>query len=282
MLKNYSEVRTPSAKKNNDIAGRDYWNEAWADRKIASPINPHNNSLKNYVNIRFHNIFRRVLSNYLAGAKLLEIGCAGSAWLPYFALEFGFEVTGIDYSDVGCLQARDLLAQAGVDGKVHQADMFDVPDIMRNAFDVVITFGVIEHFTDTASCLKTLSSYCKPGGTLISIIPNMHGINGILQKATNKEVFSVHKVLSAEELTRFCTEAELETICSEYLPFFNPGAVNIGFAKPHTMMEFVMVYLRKVLTAFAMIIWSAEKVLRPIDGNRLTSSSIINISNSKK
>lgn len=276
MKQNNSEVNM-SFEKNGDIAGKDYWNEAWADRIIAAPINPRDLSLKNYVNRRFHNIFKRVFDNRQTGLKLLEIGCAGSAWLPYFSLEYGFKVSGIDYSEVGCQQARDVLALAGVEGEVYQVDMFEVPDFMRNDFDVVITFGVIEHFADTASCMRTLSSYCKPGGIVISIIPNMQGIPGYLQKITNKEVFLVHKVLSAEELKSYCNDAELQTIHSEYLPFFNPGAVNIGFTQPYSLTEYLKVFFRKILTAIAMIIWSAEKATCPIVGNRYTSSSIINV-----
>jgi 2-polyprenyl-3-methyl-5-hydroxy-6-metoxy-1,4-benzoquinol methylase len=278
MTQKCSKGITPSTENKDDMAGRDYWDDAWADRSLVVPIDPRDLSLRNYVNLRLHSIFERILGTRREGLKLLEIGCAGSAWLPYFAREYGFEVTGIDYSEVGCQQAREVLERAGVTGNVLQNDMFDVPDFMKHAFDVVITFGVIEHFADTASCMRTLTSYCKPGGVVISVIPNLQGISGLLQKSMNKEVFSLHKVLSAEELNRYCFEAELQPILSEHLPFFNPGAANLGFTHPHTMVEFVKVCIRKALTAIAMCIWAAEKVTHPVAGNRFTSSSIVNIS----
>lgn len=58
------------------------------------------------------------------GAKdfFLEIGCARSRWLPYFAKEFGFEVSGIDYSEVGSQQATQILFNEGVQGNIVFAD----------------------------------------------------------------------------------------------------------------------------------------------------------------
>jgi cyclopropane fatty-acyl-phospholipid synthase-like methyltransferase len=48
--------------------------------------------------------FVRFKEYHCAASRLLEIGCARSAWLPYFAQEFGIDVSGLDYSSKAALK----------------------------------------------------------------------------------------------------------------------------------------------------------------------------------
>jgi len=127
--------------------------------------------------------------------RLLEIGCAKSAWLPYFAKEFGFSVSGLDYSPIGCEMARKVLQANEIVAEVVCADLFSPPDNMLGVFDVVVSLGVVEHFEDTASCLKAVSSFLKPGGMLITSIPNMVGWIGSIQKAVNRPIYDIHQLI---------------------------------------------------------------------------------------
>jgi len=84
---------------------------------------------------------------------------------PYFAKEFGFKVYGIDYSEIGCKQAREVLSNTGVEGNVICAIFFSPPENLIDAFDVVVSFGVVEHFEDTAG-IAAFSRFLKPNGIL--------------------------------------------------------------------------------------------------------------------
>jgi len=59
-------------------------------------------------------------------------------------------------------------------------ELFGPPPWMQEMFDIVMSWGVIEHFEDTAGCLQACSRFLKPGGTMITVIPNMCGIPGLL------------------------------------------------------------------------------------------------------
>lgn len=52
---------------------------------------------------------------------------------------------------------------------------FSPPASMLGKFDVVVTFGVVEHFIDTRACLDAMSQFLKPGGLLVTSIPNLAG-----------------------------------------------------------------------------------------------------------
>ncbi|HEY9720742.1 MAG TPA: hypothetical protein V6D47_01940, partial [Oscillatoriaceae cyanobacterium] len=111
-----------------DKATQGYWKNLWDGRPCPTPVNPRTPGLGNFVERRYDALFRRAFEGQeTQGARLVEFGCAGSQWLPYFALEFGCRVAGIDYTQNGCGQAEAVLARAGVEGEVFCRDFFDPP-----------------------------------------------------------------------------------------------------------------------------------------------------------
>jgi 2-polyprenyl-3-methyl-5-hydroxy-6-metoxy-1,4-benzoquinol methylase len=188
-----------------DKAGRIYWDMMWRSaQRLPTAVNPASFGLRSYVDRQFHKCFQSILSNpneqFHRPLTLLEIGCAASRWLPYFAKQFGFSVTGLDYSESGCEMAREILSKEGIHGTVIRSDFFTPPKEMLAAFDVVVSFGVAEHFTDTAACLKAFGDFVKPAGIMITVVPNMAGLLGWLQKLIDFRVFEIHVPLDASAL----------------------------------------------------------------------------------
>ena len=76
----------------------------------------------------------------LSGKKpqsILEVGCGSSRWLPYLGKLFGARVEGIDYSPVGCEQARAQLRANNVEGEIHCADLFTLNEAFAERFDLL-------------------------------------------------------------------------------------------------------------------------------------------------
>ena len=211
-----------------DKAGKQYWDKTWGTYDIPKEVNPRHGGLPNYVNRRFHEYFCQIFSNMnTQGKKVLEIGCARSVWLPYFAKEFGFKVYGIDYSEIGCQQAIQILSNEEVKGEIVCADLFSPPESMLKAFDVVVSFGVLEHFKDTAACIVAFSKFLKPGGLLITSIPNLSGLNGLIQKMINRPIFDIHVSLNRNALMQAHRLNGLRVISCDYFLFVNLGVLNI-------------------------------------------------------
>jgi len=217
-----------------DKAGREYWNSAWKGSAVPGAVDPADLGPRNWVNRRFHRAFLELFDKSRASStKLLEVGCAQSRWLPYFAKEFGFSITGLDYSPIGCEMARTILVRCGVVGEVVCADFFAPPDSMRGAFDVVVSFGVAEHFDDTAACIRAFASFLKPGGTLFTNIPNMCGLVGFLQRMFNRPVYDIHQPLDREELGKAHESAGLDVISCDYFIFNNFGVCSLNGLRPN-------------------------------------------------
>jgi len=254
-----------------DKAGKEYWSDLWSSTEIPTAVNPRMPGLNNYVNRRFHEYFCEAFSGMeMRGMRLLEIGCARSAWLPYFKKEFGFNVYGIDYSEIGCQQAVQILSQEGIEGEVTCVDLFSPPENMLETFDVVVSFGVAEHFQDTAACIAAISKYLKSGGKIITSIPNMVGLIGSVQKIVNRPVFDMHMSLDKHSLKQSHEASGLEVFGCDYFLFFNLSVINIENWRTRFFYR-PSVRLRSWITK---AIWVAEKFIPLLKQNRWTSPYI--------
>lgn len=258
--------------KENDKAGIDYWNEVWSDEALPDPIDPRIPGRQNRVNRALHQFFTKQFSQ-LAGSpsSLLEIGAARSQWLPYFANEFDLSVTGLDYSPTGCMQARRILERAGVPGTVVEADLFSPPTHLLNAFDVVVSFGVVEHFKSTSSCLAAMSRFLIPGGMMITEIPNLAGVGGMLQRALCPDILSVHEILTARDLRLAHLDAGLQVDSCGYL--INGGFSNLNVSCRRGERLFPVVSRLPMLLTSPFILMENTMISTPV--NRLTSPYIV-------
>jgi SAM-dependent methyltransferase len=190
-------------KASDDKAGEEYWSKEWENYKVPDPDSIPLRTAANYLQWSYHELFTELFNDKSPeGLSILEIGCGNSAWLPYFNRYWKMEVTGIDYSEVGCKKAEFIMQKASATGKVILADMFDPPEELKGKFDIVCSFGVIEHFKDTTKALMAASAFVRPGGYLLTTVPNMQGVNGMMQKMFSKQIFDIHEILGPADLVR--------------------------------------------------------------------------------
>lgn len=211
-----------------DRAGKKFWDSIWQTRAIPTVVDVKEKGLNNHRNLCFHDFYQKyfIFENKQDSPQLIEVGCAGSAWLPYFALQFGFEVTGLDYSELGCLQAKEILSSVGVRGDVVCGDLFNPPERLLKKFDVVVSTGLVEHFDDTTGCISALAALVKSGGMIVTTIPNMVGVLGWLQRIIDKEVYDIHVLIDRERLDASHSSAGLKVLFCDYFMSVNWSVLN--------------------------------------------------------
>ena len=189
---------------------------------------------------------------------MLEVGCADSIWLPYFARELGFRVAGMDYAEDGCRKAMATLQEAGVDAPVYHADLFNPPASLVGQFDVVFTYGLVEHFVDTQSALSALAAFCKPGGHLLTLVPNMTSAMGRLQRCLDEPVYRVHVPLSLGALVCAHDGIGLKVDLAERLMSINFGVLSAAASADRYAMRVIKQCLHRSLLASMLPIWWLE------------------------
>jgi 2-polyprenyl-3-methyl-5-hydroxy-6-metoxy-1,4-benzoquinol methylase/spore coat polysaccharide biosynthesis predicted glycosyltransferase SpsG len=106
--------------------------------------------------------------------RLLDIGCAFGPFLQA-AKDEGFDVCGIDPSEDAVKYVTDKLKISAQQGFFPDIDL--PSDILKDGFDVISLWYVIEHFKDVQSALKKISAWLKPGGILAFSTPSGMGIS---------------------------------------------------------------------------------------------------------
>lgn len=258
-------------------APKKYWDAQWQEGLLPRAVNPRDHSLKNETALRFDALFREVFAATRPphdASNLIELGCARSAWLPYFSKELGFSVAGIDYSAAGCDQAKAILAREEVEGNVTLADVFRPPLQLLNRFDYVVSFGLVEHFDPTHECIGSCSAFLNPGGTMVTVIPNLNGLVGRLQKWLGRDVYDLHIPLDVEALRRAHELAGLNVLRCEYFCFSNFGVLNLNRLRG----SFLGLWFCRGLNALSAATWILERIGARLPANGMTSPYVVCVS----
>jgi 2-polyprenyl-3-methyl-5-hydroxy-6-metoxy-1,4-benzoquinol methylase len=154
----------------------------------------------------------------------LEIGCGSSGWLPYFARTYGFTVSGIDYSDIGCRLAEENLRMQGIPfDEIICQDLFEWRS--EKKYDVIFSYGVVEHFEQPERVIKICYDHLETGGLIVTLVPNLQGLMGFLGRWVVPEVYKMHKVISRESLRASHCACGFTEIKSGYAGTFSLAVV---------------------------------------------------------
>jgi 2-polyprenyl-3-methyl-5-hydroxy-6-metoxy-1,4-benzoquinol methylase len=202
----------------NPITTQEYWERSWRLSDVPDPVDPGVDAPENRLHRALHARFVRALGNRCQpGARLIEIGCGGSRWLPYFHRTFGYTISGIDYSTSGIRLSQLILDKAQISATLVHADLFDPPSEMIEQFDVVTSFGVVEHFDQTSRAIAACARYLRPGGTMITEVPTLRGPYGLTYRLFWPDVYRVHVPQSRDGLAKAHADAGLHVTSCEYI-----------------------------------------------------------------
>lgn len=258
-----------------DKAGEEYWTQFWKNFTLPPPINIHSSNVNEYPNKVMHNLFKKAFQGLdTSGKKILEIGCGNSVFLSYFKKEFGFDVYGLDYSEFGCKQTEKIFERDKVSGTVILADAFKPPVDYLEKFDVVCSFGVVEHFEDTAGTLKAFSRFVKPGGILISTMPNFKGATGFLHKWLNKPVYDIHVPLGTNEMHQAIQNSGLKEEVNEYFLAFSFAITLEGSDGKKIPYSKLKKFFVKSIRYSSKIIWIFENIFGSLPAGKRLSGGI--------
>jgi SAM-dependent methyltransferase len=177
------------------------------------------------------------------GAKVLEVGSAPGHHLIRLRDAFGFEPYGVEYSSRGAELNRKLFQRHGISSaNVICGDFFasEFQDKYKAHFDIVVSHGFVEHFTDPESVVSKHLNVLAPGGRLVVTIPNLRGINYLLTWTFRKDLLPLHNlsIMRRDEFRSLFSKQDVSPVFCDYYGTFSFGIVGArpGSRRPYLLM----------------------------------------------
>jgi SAM-dependent methyltransferase len=108
----------------------------------------------------------RLLSDVVAGARTLVLGCGGGQELVALSRLGAGALTGLDVSAGQLRHARRRLADAGVDAALVRSDATDLSAFAGASFDLVVSVQALNYVADLGRLFREVRRVLRPGGVL--------------------------------------------------------------------------------------------------------------------
>ena len=106
-----------------------------------------------------------------SGRKILDFGCGNGAQTAAF-IEPGCRITAVDVSASRIADFKGYLATNGLSGVTPLHYAGKTLPFNAGAFDLVMSYDVLEHVQDEEASLAELQRVLRPGGDLLISVPN--------------------------------------------------------------------------------------------------------------
>ena len=248
------------------LTKKTYWDNSYEARGCLVPVQT--SGYKHYCYFKNLDVITKI---GLQKKNVLEIGGGGSEWIARLAMEYPeSSFTALDYSDAGCKSLEDFSRENGLKNiKVICDDFFNAKQC-EGKYDVIYSQGVAEHFENLPEVMKAFKGFLGADGRMVTIIPNMSGLNGWLTKLFNKAVFHIHVPHTKESFKAGHEDGGLEIIEHGYLCSNDFGVLSSCFADQSGVKWF----LYKQLTRISKIVWWFESKFFDFPAGRFFSPYI--------
>ena len=147
------------------------WDRFWEARQVNPEL-----VARELASDRWNLVEQAALDRYgsLVGREVIEVGSGMGINGLCMAIR-GAKVSVLDVDATALQRASELFALFHVTPHLIQQDLFSSPDsTLENRFDVVMSFGLAEHFigSERELCIQRHFGLARPGGIVIISVPN--------------------------------------------------------------------------------------------------------------
>lgn len=178
-------------KDNHRLTEQKFWELYWKTLQLPAVVNPDFSFDRCLSTVLLARLTELPQPRACEGRRsVLEVGAAPGKWLTLFPQE-SYTVSGIEYSQQGMEALQQNMNLLGITPlELIQGDFFAVEP--REAYDVVMSLGFVEHFDDPAAVIHRHVQWLRPGGALVIGVPNFTGLHGFAQRLLDLSILRAH------------------------------------------------------------------------------------------
>ncbi len=213
-------------------------------------------------------LVRQLISRWLTrvdNKTALEIGCVPGRYLGYLGT-LGYKLYGIDVLSDSLQSMKEWLVISGFRmGEISCMELESMPT--NNKFDLVCSFGLLEHFEDYRSILKKHMDLVATNGLVIITTPNFRGWGqNLLHQWLDKENLLRHNVLSMQpaQWADWMEHSNFEILYQGYFGYFSFWVEESD--KRNWLKKMIVMCLIKTLPITSRLLPKNTKSLSPFCG----------------
>jgi SAM-dependent methyltransferase len=192
-----------------NLTDRSFWKAFWESKKdLIFAIKP---------DYYFGTIMAKLIADKQVKTAI-ELGGFPGYYSTYLKKYQHLNTTLFDYYVDEDIINRLLAANGLKPGDINiiESDIFTYQS--DKLYDMVLSFGLIEHFNDTRDIIKRHLQFLKPGGVLFITLPNFKGVNGWVQRTFDRSNYDKHFIesMNLQLLIKACQELGLTEVESYY------------------------------------------------------------------
>lgn len=217
----------------NNYTDKEFWDNYWANYEFEK--------MPNEVP------FIEYMPLLKGGNSFIEIGGFPGTMATYFYKNGIADVTILDYilNKEVIHKVEEMYHIPANTVKSIEADFFNYHS--EKVYDIVFSYGFIEHFEDVKDVIERHVKLVAPNGKLLIVLPNFRGINGWIQKIFDIENLNCHNLKSMEFslLKNIMNELAVKNVRIEYtrkpMLWLRP---NKGSKLTHLFVKFLSYFLK--------------------------------------
>lgn len=160
------------------VSAKKDWDDRTSNLKIQADFKPF-----------FDNELKTILPKS-SSKSCIELGALPGGFLTYFYKDYGYSITGLDFAD-NTDAFFDTMKKNHIDKyKFIKADIIDYKT--EKKYDIVASFGFIEHFDDIDLILSKHEQLMQPGGYLVITVPNFRNLQYIYHFIFDRKNLAIH------------------------------------------------------------------------------------------
>lgn len=204
----------------NNLTQKKFWSENWKMTKLPA---------RYFYNNYARKIIADLIGQYVDEGcdSFLEIGGCPGKWADYFFSKFGIICDSMDYDESNVEITRKNYALLNIKGKVFLGDITDANQAYNEQYDIVLSDGLIEHFSDSAKVFANHLKFLKKGGLLVIGVPNIKKswFYNFFARQDEKN-YNGYRHVDKKELESHAKNNGLEILFCGYLGVFNLGLIH--------------------------------------------------------
>lgn len=129
--------------------------------------------------------------------RSLECGCGAAGASAYFA-ERGYNPTMLDLTETALVKAQESFQRYKLQGTFVLGDVLQMP-FADSTFDVIMSFGLLEHFSEPEQPIREMIRLLKPSGLFFAdIVPKKFSVQTLANFFVNGLAVAVYYTLHGQ------------------------------------------------------------------------------------